>query len=247
MLGAVVFFIPFQSAFTSSRLDLICNATAEVLREARSGPISRVGNAPPRPSGMLRKFCLLTLLAASTPLFADTLISGSIYFDSQKTLEEVVKLSAAKDNESILKLINSGHVSQQTEARKDIIILTTGLTSESPAEFRFTSDPTTYWTLAKFVIREAVVEPTPTPAPEQSPTPMETSERGPGSTRTKRHHLKDSENDDPADDDNGQRIWHKVNGRWKWYPAHQKSVKKALPSDQNPGVAPDGSSSAPNQ
>jgi hypothetical protein len=206
---------------------------------------------------MLSRFCLVTLLATSVPLFADTLLSGSIYFDSQKTFEEVVKLSAAKDNESILKLINSGHVSQQSEARNDIIILTIGLTSESPAEFRFTSDPTTYWTLTKFVTKEAVVEAAPTPAPEQSPTPVETSERAPtpapaetperGSTRTKRHHLNDSGNNDPTDDDNGHRIWHKVDGRWKWYPAHQKSVKKTLPPDQNPRLAPDGPSNAPNQ
>ena len=38
---------------------------------------------------MLSKFCLLTLFATSAPLFADTLLSGSVYFDSQKTLEEV--------------------------------------------------------------------------------------------------------------------------------------------------------------
>jgi hypothetical protein len=197
---------------------------------------------------MLRAFCLLALFATSTSLFADTLLSGSIYFDSQKTLEEVLKLSAAKDNESILKLINSGHVSQQTETTKDIVILTTGLTSESPAEFRFTSEPTTYWTLTKFVIREAAVEPTPTPAAEQSPMsaatpgrvstsdPQETPERAP--TRSKRRHLRDSEDNDPTDDDNGQRIWHKVDGRWKWYPAHSKSVKKALSPDQNPRVTP---------
>ena len=191
---------------------------------------------------MLSKFCLLTLFATSAPLFADTLLSGSIYFDSQKTLEEVVKLSAAKDNESILKLINSGHVSQQTEATKDIVILTTGSTSESPAEFRFTSEPTTYWTLTKFVTRDAVIEPTPTPVPEQSPAPAaaETPERV--STPTERGHSRESENNDPTDDDNGRRIWHKVDGRWKWYPAHRKLVKKALPPDQDPRVAPAGSS-----
>ncbi len=203
---------------------------------------------------MLSKFCLLTLFATSTPLFADTLLSGSIYFDSQKTLEEVVKLSAAKDNESILKLINGGHVTQQTEATKDIVILTTGLTSESPAEFRFTSEPTTYWTLTKFVTRESVVEPTPTPAPEPSPIPAETSERAstpaPAETperapsRTEKRHLRDSENNDPTDDHNGQRIWHKVDGRWKWYPAHRKPEKKALPADQNPRLEPP---SAPSQ
>jgi hypothetical protein len=199
---------------------------------------------------MLNRFCLLALLATSTPLIADTLLGGSIYFDSQKTLEEVVKLSAAKDNESILKLINSGHVSQQTEATKDIVILTSGLTSESPAEFRFTSEPTTYWTLTKFVTREASVEPTPTPAPEQSPTPAaapqrastpvpeETPERAP--TRTGKRHPRISENNDPTDDDNGQRIWHKVDGRWKWYPAQRKSAKKAVSPEQNSPVAPAG-------
>jgi hypothetical protein len=201
---------------------------------------------------MLSKFCLLMLFASSAPLFADTLLSGSVYFDSQKTLEEVVKLSAAKDNESILKLINSGHVTQQTEATKDIVILTTGLTSESPAEFRFANDPTTYWTLTKFVTREAVVEPTPAPAPEQSPSPKETTERASTptpaeiterkSTPAGRRHRKESENNDPLDDDNGQRVWHKVDGRWKWYPVHQKPVKKALPPDQNPAVAPARSS-----
>jgi hypothetical protein len=203
---------------------------------------------------MLSKFCLLTLFATSGPLFADTLLSGSIYFDSQKTLEEVVKLSVAKDNESILKLINSGHISQQTEATKEIVILTTGLTSESPAEFRFTSEPTTYWTLTKFVTRDAVAEPTPTPAPEQSSTPAETPERTStptpaetperASTRTERRHLRESKDNDPTDDDNGQRVWHKVDGRWKWYPADRKPVRKALPPDQNPRVEP---SSAPSQ
>jgi hypothetical protein len=54
----------------------------------------------------LMKFWLLALFATSGSVFADTLVSGSVYFDSQNTLEEVVKFSAAKDNESILKLIN---------------------------------------------------------------------------------------------------------------------------------------------
>jgi hypothetical protein len=182
---------------------------------------------------MLSKFCLLTFFATSAHLFADTLLSGSVYFDSQKTLEEVVKLSAAKDNESILKLINSGHVSQQSEATKDIVILTTGLTSESPAEFRFASDPTTYWTLTKFVTRETTER-------ASTPTPAETPERA--SKPARRRHRRESENNDPSDDDNGQRIWHKVDGQWKWYPVHRKPGEKGLPPDQNPGAAPAQSS-----
>jgi hypothetical protein len=42
------------------------------------------------------------------------------------------------------------------------------------------------------------------------------------------------ENLSPLDDDNGRRIWHQVDGQWKWYPAnrHHVPVKKALPVQQ---------------
>jgi hypothetical protein len=115
---------------------------------------------------MVTKSLLIALFATSLPVFADTLIKGSVYFDSQKTLEEVVKLSVEKDNESILKLINNGHVSQRTDSDKDIVVLTIGFTPESPAQFRFLSGPTTFWTLTKFVSKS--VEPTPTPQPSLS-------------------------------------------------------------------------------
>ena len=61
---------------------------------------------------MVTKSFLIALLATSVPVFAETLVTGSVYFDSQKTLEEVVKLSAERDNQSILKLISNGQVSQ---------------------------------------------------------------------------------------------------------------------------------------
>jgi hypothetical protein len=179
--------------------------------------------------GVMR-FWLSVLFAASGSAFADTLVSGSIYFDSQNTLEEVVRLSAAKDNESILNLINSGHVSAQTHSNEEIVILTSGSTSESPAEFRFLSGPTTYWTLTKFVTKEQVVEPTPTPMPEQSPTPTVTPEISP--TPAEKRSRQKPENNDPSDDDNGRRIWHQVNGRWKWYFAHRKPVKTTPPNPQ---------------
>ena len=178
---------------------------------------------------MLRAIVFFLL---SGSVFADTLVSGSIYFDSQETLKEVVKLSAAKDNESILKLINDGHVSQQTDTNKDIVVLTIGLTSDSPAEFRFVSEPATYWTLTKFVSKEAVSEPTPTSTPEQTATPAATPEEM--ATPTEKRHRREPENNNPLDDDHGRRIWHKVDGRWKWYPVNRKPVKKALPPDQAP-------------
>jgi len=179
----------------------------------------------------------LASVATAVPVFADTLVSGSVYFDSQQTLEEVVKLSAEKDNEGILKLINNGDVRQQTDAEKEIIVLTSGFTPESAAQFRFPSAPTTYWTLTKFVDKRDESAPTmglpasserapspaqvsSTPAPEESPSP------------TPRQKQRDSENVTPFDDDNGRRIWHKVDGKWKWYPAnkHGAPTKKASPS-----------------
>ena len=193
---------------------------------------------------MLRTIVVYFLL--SIPVLADTLVSGSVYFDSQNTLAEVVKLSAAKDNESILKLINDGHVSQQTDTNKDIVVLTTGLTPDSPAEFRFLNEPTTYWTLTKFVNKEAVVEPTPTPMPEQpttltaTPEPIATSAARPErmTRSTEKRHRRESQNNDPTDNDHGQRIWHKVDGKWKWQPAHRKPGRKVLPSDQAPSALP---------
>ena len=163
---------------------------------------------------------MILLIATSASVFGDTLVGGSVYFDSQKTLEEVVKLSAQKDNESILKLINNGHVSQQIGSGQEIVVLTAGLSPESPAEFRFSSGPTTYWTLTKFIAK--TVAPTPTPTPEPSPTPV-----------AQRKH-EESEKVPPFDDDNGRRIWHQVDGKWKWYPANRRHppVKKASPPEE---------------
>jgi hypothetical protein len=178
---------------------------------------------------MLAKTVLIALVVTSVPALADTLVVGSVYFDSQKTLDEVVQLSAQKDNDSILKLIQNGHVSQQIDSGKEIVVLAAGLTPDSPAEFRFPNEPTTYWTLTKFVAKS--VEPTPTPTPPPAPTPSPTPEQSPSPTAKQKE--VESENVPPFDDDHGQRIWHKVDGKWKWYPAnkHHRHVKKAAPPD----------------
>jgi outer membrane biosynthesis protein TonB len=193
---------------------------------------------------VLAKSLLIASFAISAPVLADTLVTGSVYFDSQKTLDEVVKLSADKNNEGILKLIDTGQVTQNFGSEKDIVILSNGVTPESPAEFRFPNGPSTYWTLTKFVSKKEAVEPAPTPAPEPSPvevvevkpapspkpapTPELTPEPEPSSTPTaRRRRLESAPNNDPSDNDHGRRIWHKVDGRWKWYPVNRKSAKKA--------------------
>ena len=179
---------------------------------------------------VITRSLFIALFITSLPVFADTLVVGSVYFDSEQTLKEVINLSAQHDNEGIAKLIQNGHISDQTREEKDIVVLISGSTPESPAEFRFLNGPTTYWTMTKYVANLAKPIPTPTPAPTESPTPTPTSE----------HHRRQHESNAPFDDDNGQRIWHQVDGKWKWYPAnrHPLPVKKALPADGTAPVEP---------
>jgi hypothetical protein len=132
----------------------------------------------------------VALFITSLPVFADTLVVGAVYFDSEQTLKEVINLSAQHDSEGIAKLIQNGHISDQTREEKDIVVLISGSTPESPAEFRFLNGPTTYWTMTKYAANLAkpiltptplptltsTPVPTPTPAPTESPTPTPTSE-----------------------------------------------------------------------
>src|SRR5580704_2972450 len=131
----------------------------------------------------------VALFITSVPVFADTLLVGSVYFDSEQTLKEVINLSAQHDNEGIAKLIQSGHISDLTREEKDIVVLISGSTPESPAEFRFLNGPTTFWTLTKNVTNFAkpiptstvVPTPTPTPVPTPTPTPVPTESPTPTS------------------------------------------------------------------
>src|ERR1700692_2198991 len=112
-------------------------------------------------------FVIIALFITSTPVFADTLVAGSVYFDSEQTLKEVINLSEQHDNEGIAKLIKAGHISDQTPAEMNIVVLRSGSTPESPVEFRFLSGPTTYWTVTKNVtnLTKPILTPTPLPTP----------------------------------------------------------------------------------
>jgi hypothetical protein len=184
---------------------------------------------------MTTKALFIAFLFTLTPVFADTLLVRSVYFDSMQTLNEVVELSAQHDNEGIAKLINSGHISNQTSSDMDIVVLVMGSTPDSPAEFRFLNGPTTYWTLTKNVadLAKPIATPTPPPpfpTPTVEPTPPPAESPTPALKQTHRRR----ENLSPLDDNNGRRIWHQVDGQWKWYPAnrHHVPVKKALPVEQ---------------
>jgi hypothetical protein len=56
---------------------------------------------------MIIKSLFIAFFVTSAPVFADSLVGGSVYFDSAQTLQEVVKLSEQRDNEGIAKLIEN--------------------------------------------------------------------------------------------------------------------------------------------
>jgi hypothetical protein len=199
---------------------------------------------------MVAKLLFIASFITSVPVFADTLLLGSVYFDSLQTLSEVNKLSAQHDNDGIAKLAENGHIRPQMATDMDIVVLLSGTIPEDPAEFRFLDGPTTYWTLTKNVANLskpiAVSTPTPEPiaAPTPSPTRTPTLKSAPAATEspavTTKHYQRQHESNAPSDDDNGKRIWHKVDGKWKWYLAnkHPAQVRKALPGDETPHTNP---------
>jgi hypothetical protein len=176
---------------------------------------------------MITKSLFGVLFITAVPVFADSLVGGAVYFDSAQTLNEVVKLSAQHDNEGIAKLIDNGHIKKQIGDEVDIVVLTTGSTPESPAEFRFMDGPTTYWTVTRNITGIAKAMPTATPVtPESAPGPAPIIEPTPAQSPapTAKHHQPQHESDAPLDDNNVRRIWHQVDGKWKWYPARKHPV-----------------------
>jgi hypothetical protein len=197
---------------------------------------------------MINKSLFIALFISSGPVLADTLVVDSVYFDSAQTLNEVIRLSAQHDNEGIARLIENGHVSNRTAADIDIVVLTSGSTPESPAEFRFLNGPTTYWTLTKNVTNFTRPISSSTPVPTQAATPQSTPTSAPQPTPVAaespkpaaKHYQRQHESNAPYDNDNGQRVWHRVDGKWKWYFAnkHHVPVKKESPPDNAPRANP---------
>ena len=200
--------------------------------------------------GMVAKFLFIASFITSVTVFAETLLVGSVYYDSLQTLTEVNKLSAQHDNDGIAKLAENGHIRPQIATDMDIVVLLSGTTPEDPAEFRFLNGPTTYWTLTKNVanLSKPIAVSTPTPGPIAVATPWPTAtptlESVPAPTEspraTSKHYQRQHESNAPFDDDNGRRIWHKVDGKWKWYLAnkHPAAEKKGLPAGETPHTNP---------
>jgi hypothetical protein len=216
----------------------------------------------------LTRTLFLALLITTAPAFADTLIVGSVYFDSEETFNEVISLSLQHDNEGIAKLIENGHISDPTPEDQDIVVLTNPSTPDSPTEFRFLNGPKTFWTLANNISNLPKPLPTATPAPRSTPAPLSTSsplsspsplstpipESTPLATKTSppssQQHNRQRVNNARFDDDHEKRIWHQVDGKWKWYPATNRHVTSwsvaTLPiHPAKPRVSPSRPASSP--
>jgi hypothetical protein len=177
------------------------------------------------------------LFVTSVPVFADTLVVHSMYFDSETTYQEVINLSVKHDNEGIARMIQNGHISDLTQEEKDIVVLKSGATSESLAEFRFLNGPATFWTLAKNVTHFA--EPMPTPTPESPPLPA-----GSPTPASKQYNLQ-HENNPPIGDDNGRRASHQLHGKWNRHPAKTRHVTGWHVPAANPRVSPSSAAALP--
>ena len=161
---------------------------------------------------MITRSSFIALFITSVPVFADTLVVGSIYFDSEQTIKEVINLSAQHDNEGIAKLIQDGHISDLTREEKDIVVLISGSTPESPTEFFFLNGSTPFWTLTKNVTNFAKPTPTPLPTLTLEATPLPTESPTPSS----KQHNRQNEINAPFTSDKGKRIRHQVDGKRKW-------------------------------
>ena len=152
------------------------------------------------------------LFIAPVLVFGDTLAVGTVYFDSAQTLQEVIRLSAQGDNDGIAKLIENGHVSSQTADQTDIVVLASGSTPVSPAEFRFLNGPTTYWTLTRNVTYAPKAIPSQTVVSTPKPIPAASL------TLTSRRYHRRHESNAPFDN-HGPRISHQGDSLRKSHPA----------------------------
>jgi hypothetical protein len=177
------------------------------------------------------------LLASLSPAAQEaTLLKGAVYYDSGAALREATAYGMLNDRDSISEMEKIGHISAPTKEEVKVVLVTvTGTLPDSPAEFTFPEDPTTYWTLAKNLSlrnpQPAQAEASVSPSPSASPSPADAlSDREilgmPGeekpSPEPNRIHKKrvrpKTEDKEEADGSRfGKKIWHTVDGHRRWY------------------------------
>lgn len=159
-------------------------------------------------------------------------MEGAIYCDTPSALSEMADVARVGDEQALARLVATGHVAPKTLTDIRVKVLVRGEEPDSPVQFAFTVSPVPYWTLSRWVAPEQKEEassphslPSSSPAPSPSPASGETKV----TKKTPRR-----EAIQPFDDQDGQIIWHQVNGKWRWRPrdpGHFKGVPPSLPAN----------------
>jgi hypothetical protein len=180
----------------------------------------------PRMSAVKTAVGLALFVFLCSVALGDILLEGAIYCDSAAVLSEVADVVRAGDENGLAKLVATGHVAPKTITDNRVKVLARGEAPDSPVQFAFTVSPVTYWTLSRWVTPEQKVAPA-SPSPSPSSTPMPASPKRPTNAPK-------LEAAPPFNDQGGQIIWHKVDGKWKWRPrdrAHYKGPGPRLPGN----------------
>jgi hypothetical protein len=180
------------------------------------------------------------LLASPLPAAQEaTLLKGAVYYDSGAALREATAYGMLNDRDSISEMEKIGHISAPTKEEIKVVLVTvTGTLPESPAEFTFPEDPTTYWTLAKNLSlrnpqpaqAEASASPSASPSPADALSARAKSDREilgmPGEEKPssepdridkKRVRPKTEDKEEEDGSRFGKKIWHTVDGHRRWY------------------------------
>jgi hypothetical protein len=185
--------------------------------------------------------CSISISSLSPAAQEATLLKGAVYYDSGAALREATAYGMLNDRDSISEMEKIGHISAPTQEEVKVVLVTvTGTLPDSPAEFTFTEDPTTYWTLAKNLSlrnpQPAQAEASASPSPAVSPSPADAlsarakSDReilgmpgeekpSPEPNRIHKKRVRPKTEDKEEEDGSrfGKKIWHTVDGHRRWY------------------------------
>jgi hypothetical protein len=163
--------------------------------------------------------CPAVFVSWCSAALGDILMEGAIYCDTPSAFSEMADVARVGDDKGLARLVATGHVAPKTLTDIRVNVLARGEEPDSPVQFAFTVSPVPYWTLSRWVTPEQK---------EAASSPHSLPSSSPASGSIK------AEKKTPFDDQDGQIIWHQVDGKWKWRPrdpAHFKGVPPRLPEN----------------
>jgi hypothetical protein len=183
----------------------------------------------------VKKTLLFWLLLLPAGAESQTLLAGKQYYKDFRTLAQVVIMNDANDEGGIKYLTKRGLIKENPENRA-IVIVSIGQENDSGCEFSFPESPVLYWTFTQNVSIQNSPALTPVPVlipvpisvpsvisvpdpPRPTPTPkVVTQEPAKQPTQRVAHkHREEPSRREQDDTPEKDKVWHQVNGKWKWY------------------------------